>query len=488
MSVLLYRRPSYVERPSGPLNKSDCQRYVERTKGGKSTIPDNLSFDNVINGSSLPPCTLSDFMDYMVYVAHDAENLQFYLWLRDYTARFNALRSEERALSPEWQVKDDPLAAANDKDRKTTRKSAESGNLLSELASSGAVADKRCSTPGPEALNAVAASMGFENPPAAKDATTSDFESFIARSVNSQKTATQITEDVNTAVGLKWQGFSIQPFRNEVTKVITHYIAPGSPRELNLSHKDRTAVLHALQHTTHPSAFTVIDDLITVTLRGQSHPNFIRWSICNGNKPKIFFVKTMGISHSILGPLIALILTLSHVSRWWRILPAIITWIGLFTLIAAYKGLCIVLHGTGKTRNLRPWEETDSELEEQQSWRHSDEQHTLSDSVRFEKGFTTPNSSDEKPGSKGSSQAKRFSPSALNPFGNSNKGYEIEPWYAKYQKRNMVSKIFERSTWVQEDAVRMIQDRIILQSQIWALILTVIITVIFVAVPAGNFY
>lgn len=206
MSVLLYRRPSYVERPSGPLNKSDCQRYVERTKGGKSTIPDNLSFENVINGSSLPPCTLSDFMDYMVYVAHDAENLQFYLWLRDYTARFNALRPEERALSPEWQVKDDAFAAANEKDRKTTRKSAESGNLLSELASSGAVADKRCSTPGPEALNAVAASMGFENPPTAKDATTSDFESFIARSVNSQKTATQITEDVNTAVGLKWQG------------------------------------------------------------------------------------------------------------------------------------------------------------------------------------------------------------------------------------------------------------------------------------------
>lgn len=195
----------------------------------------------------------------------------------------------------------------------------------------------------------------------------------------------------------------------------------------------------------------------------------------------------MGISHSILGPLIALILTLSHVSRWWRILPAIITWIGFFTLIAAYKGLCIILHATGKTRNLRPWEETDSELEEQQSWRHSDEQHTLSDSVRFEKGFATPNS-DEKPGSKGSSQAKRFSPSALNPFGHSNKGYEIEPWYAKYQKRNVVSKIFERSTWVQEDAVRMIQDRIILQSQIWALILTVIITIIFVAVPAGNLY
>jgi hypothetical protein len=42
-------------------------------------------------------------MDYLVYVEHDAENLQFYLWLQDYTKRFEEdLKPEEQKLSPEW--------------------------------------------------------------------------------------------------------------------------------------------------------------------------------------------------------------------------------------------------------------------------------------------------------------------------------------------------------------------------------------------------
>lgn len=42
-------------------------------------------------------------MDYLVYVSRDAENLQFLLWLRDYTRRFEELPQSEAALSPEWK-------------------------------------------------------------------------------------------------------------------------------------------------------------------------------------------------------------------------------------------------------------------------------------------------------------------------------------------------------------------------------------------------
>ena len=41
-------------------------------------------------------------MNYLKYIEHSAENLQFYLWFHDYTARFNNLAEGERALSPEW--------------------------------------------------------------------------------------------------------------------------------------------------------------------------------------------------------------------------------------------------------------------------------------------------------------------------------------------------------------------------------------------------
>jgi len=37
-----------------------------------------------------------------MYVAHDAEPLQFYLWYLDYCKRFDALPADAKALSPEW--------------------------------------------------------------------------------------------------------------------------------------------------------------------------------------------------------------------------------------------------------------------------------------------------------------------------------------------------------------------------------------------------
>lgn len=41
-------------------------------------------------------------MNYLKYIEHAAENLQFYLWFHDYAARFNNLPASEQALSPEW--------------------------------------------------------------------------------------------------------------------------------------------------------------------------------------------------------------------------------------------------------------------------------------------------------------------------------------------------------------------------------------------------
>lgn len=41
-------------------------------------------------------------MNYLKYIEHDAENLQFFLWARAYVAKFNALPESERKLSPVW--------------------------------------------------------------------------------------------------------------------------------------------------------------------------------------------------------------------------------------------------------------------------------------------------------------------------------------------------------------------------------------------------
>jgi hypothetical protein len=222
-----------------------------------------------------------------------------------------------------------------------------------------------------------------------------------------------------------------------------------------------------------------VGTIVETTLRGQLHPNFIRWSICNGNKPKIFFVRAMGVSHIALGILIALIMTLSHISRWYRILSAPVTLIGVVTMVAAYKGLCVILHASGRVRNLKPWEDSDSAFTDN-TYRVDDEEATLalSDAQSIAKSMGSKKSA-------ATSTMKR--PKSFDTFGTANT-YADEPWVSQYEKRPLMKKVFENNTWVQEDSVRVIQDTIIRQSQIWGVILTTVITAVFVALPPGNFY
>jgi hypothetical protein len=227
----------------------------------------------------------------------------------------------------------------------------------------------------------------------------------------------------------------------------------------------------------------MVNTVVEGTLRGQLHPNFIRWSICNGNKPKIFFVRVMGVSHIFLGIFIALILTLSHASRWYRILPAPVTFIGVSTMVAAYKGLCIVLLSSGRARNLKPWEELDDAV-------FSDTATTLDKSLRGddeEATLAASNKSYNDSDKNASRSPSMRRPRSFETFGSANT-FSDESWVERYSKKPLMGKVFESNTWVQEPGVRAIQDKILYQSNIWGVILTVVITVVFVALPRGNVF
>ncbi|MBE7180347.1 MAG: hypothetical protein INR71_03900, partial [Terriglobus roseus] len=66
--------------------------------------------------------------------------------------------------------------------------------------------------------------------------------------------------------------------------------------------------------------------------------------------------------------------------------------------------------------------------------------------------------------------------------------YEDQPWVAKYERRNVIRKIFDREVIIQEPALRQIQDTIFLQALLGAFVLSAVATGIFCAVPKGNFY
>jgi hypothetical protein len=113
--------PSGHQRKSSdpmPDSKKDASRRTtsSNTRGSSSLF----SFEKIVKNkspsvsSSLPsphmpsadpsaqPCSLNDFMDYLSYVEHAAENLQFFLWYCDYVQRWSKLSPREKAMSPVW--------------------------------------------------------------------------------------------------------------------------------------------------------------------------------------------------------------------------------------------------------------------------------------------------------------------------------------------------------------------------------------------------
>lgn len=221
-----------------------------------------------------------------------------------------------------------------------------------------------------------------------------------------------------------------------------------SPRELNLSGRERYALLKAAQYTTHPSVFNAVKATTESSLRRQAHPNFIRWTICNGNRPRVIFARGLGIVTLIFGFLVAVLFNLSSSPSGLRAIAAILWVIGFATLFAAYKGMCVVLHGLHH-RHLRPWE------------LFEDAEVDLGKSYDFDSG--TPRVSMKK-------------------------SYEEEPWVVKYRQRNVIRKIFDKEVWVQEPALRQIQDTIFLQAILSSAVFGGIFTAVFVVLPTGGFY
>ncbi|KAM0231357.1 hypothetical protein ACHAP5_011095 [Fusarium lateritium] len=448
---LTYTRPKHVDQHS-PRNSvaisnrnslSDGEKTDGSVKSGfssySSSIPDSLTFDKIINGGTCPPMTVRDFMSYLIYVEHAAENLQFYLWYQDYEKRFKTNPNTDMALAPEWTkiMQDETVIKIRKEHAEKMRKEPKAAAMFK-----GTDFEKKANGQDRSMSNAI---DPFATPPqSSKGDKASIFSApSTMNSLNAMSYQSQASEAFQGA-GAQ-QPFTVQPFREEINRVIVTYLMDGAPRQLNLSSSEQKTAIVALSRTTHPSAFRSVFKTVDASLRHQAHPNFVRWSICNGNPARVFFARALGVSLIAAGILVALIITLSSAGRGYRALAAIALVLGISTLIAAYKGMCVVLHGMHH-RHVRPWE-------------------LFVDSENMD---DTPQRSFESFGSRNS--------------------YEDEPWVVKYEKRNIVRKVFDREVWIQEPALRQIQDTIFVQALLASVIMGGIITAIFVAIPGGHFF
>lgn len=148
-------------------------------------------------------------MDYLVYVSHDAENLQFYLWLQDYTKRFYAAPRPEQVLSPPWF---DAEAAAQPSSYNATTITTD-GDKPPRTGDKSRV-DLAEYEMKYEIAVATAAGVGeHQQPPLSPVLLAQGYEKYgggfdnksVLSGINSMRTISDSVDDANTQMGLRWQ-------------------------------------------------------------------------------------------------------------------------------------------------------------------------------------------------------------------------------------------------------------------------------------------
>lgn len=135
-------------------------------------------------------------MDYLVYVSHDAENLQFYLWLLDYTKRYEKLKNTEKALSPEWKAAEAKALETRGADEKRIK-------VVNDTEVNFDNIRPLPSNQRHESIVPSTVTTSFSDVPEAVPS--NDYESFITKSALSGKSNSEVAEEANRKAGLKWQ-------------------------------------------------------------------------------------------------------------------------------------------------------------------------------------------------------------------------------------------------------------------------------------------
>lgn len=175
-------------------------------------------------------------------------------------------------------------------------------------------------------------------------------------------------------------------------------------------------------------------------------------------------LRIFAITNIMLGTTIAIALTLSHYSRYWRIFAAIEWWFGITNLIAASQGLCVLLHRM-HSRQYHAWEMGDYPLDDDERMLKG---HLDIDYISYE-------------------DTKSKWPVKMEVFGPAN-NYGGEEWVNTYPRKPWYRKLFEKRVKVKDDGLRSMQNRMVRQAEAWALIITIPLTVVFCAIPPANLF
>ncbi|CAK7223572.1 hypothetical protein SCUCBS95973_005224 [Sporothrix curviconia] len=321
------------------------------------------------------------------------------------------------------------------------------------------------------------------------------------------------------------QPYTLQPFRDELGRVVRHYVAASGDRSLpDLFPPERAACLRAAKRTTHPSALLPAFLAAESALKEQSFPLFVRdWCVGNidHSSPRLLLVKILACLLFLMGVAMDIVLILlvdrnSHHSpprherammqmagSLPRLACLVLWWPALTVLFAALRKIDLVLYFCGQ-RLLRPWEVEDNEDDSDDDDDGDNDQGPLSGDV--EKGLSKIPTRQYRRGHRHqastSSTSSRIDPlrkASLQPLGPRNDP-ENEPWARRQRRTPFYRRLWadirlrpasfkaagggsRRTVVVQHSGVREMQTRAVWTSVAWAGLASATLTIASLFIP-----
>ncbi|KAK1471307.1 hypothetical protein CABS01_16393 [Colletotrichum abscissum] len=285
---------NFNQVPELLADHGEPQRSRPKALGGgyltTAAYPVRLSLGKVLANETCSPLSLYDFYIYLKYIELSPENLEFYVWFRNYESAYAKIGSLNNFPVAE---KESDASSSRDSAIDSAMDSIE--HKLPSLTMPGLKCD-------PEAANEIMTNIV-------------------------QLIAHEGACRPNSKVGLNgrgciksWANAYTKPIcLNNVANVVPVHIAPnsayqvehnaviktflltGSEKELNIPPALRDQAVLDLQHFSDPAHLRPIAQHVYGLLKNCSHRNFVRLSVSNGTFETLCMATSMGIVLTVAG-------------------------------------------------------------------------------------------------------------------------------------------------------------------------------------------
>ncbi|CAI4218714.1 unnamed protein product [Parascedosporium putredinis] len=310
--LVWYKKPDYRDIKEYSTAVGTGRRPLSPDGRGKTAIPSRLSLEKVLENTTCSPMSLYDFYMYLKHIEYSPENLEFYIWFKNYEKK---CQKAKKSMS----IKEKDAQA-----------------LLSTR-----VTEIELTHEGSEPV----------------------FDPELAQETLGQIELLIGSAAMCTTSGCKPTfGERVKAFAANVTGQNGADSSSSSATEADPDYRGEEQALNKLQLSTDPEHLRPIADHVYLLLRNCSHRNFIRLGVSNGTYETVCVATGLGIVLTIAGFLYMLTRSLApHIgthSQWDAFGAWPMWWLGITLILSGLRGSCFFLLLFTRRQPL-PWERFD---------------------------------------------------------------------------------------------------------------------------------